>query len=351
MANECALDTLDNDFWSGRLTTARRHLARAFAVAVLLVVGAQTMATSGEESEPPGREVEASAASDLSSSQLTTLFAQPSPHSDVDGRPDSVAGFVGGIAARVRSDDGEPIPGDLFLLLAIAGSDNNARLYDRTPYQLGSDQTHTEVIESNQQAVRVIEDITGTDLQMVNFTSAPGGGLSAGVTYAIAYLNIISDGAFTGDLVVAATGNLDQHGYVRPISAINEKTAAAHLAEANVLFTPSMPAAELIEVHDARVVGELFRARNTGSTLADERLWNHYHRWGVNRPNNGMDVVGIRHIGDVAAYLCGAGSDYACDIVQLLENVVNDTSRTTYLATPNGGSRSAAPTDVPFRLR
>ena len=31
-----------------------------------------------------------------------------------------------------------------------------------------------------------------------------------------------------------------------------------------------------------------------------------------------MDIVAVRHIGDVAAYLCGAGSIAACDIVDEL---------------------------------
>ncbi|MBG7605628.1 MAG: hypothetical protein IZT58_13535 [Actinobacteria bacterium] len=335
-----------NDNRTERLAPTGRRFVRAVAVAVLLAVGAPTMATAGEEDRSAAPTVEASA--DMSSSQLAAPLAPASSHRG--GQPDRVADYVGGIAARVHSDDGERIPGDLFLLMALAGSDTDARLYDHTPYLLDSDQTHPETIESNQQAVRTIEAITDTDLQMVNFTSAPGGGPSAGITYAIAYLNIISDGAFTGDLVVAATGSLEPHGYVHPINAINEKTAAARLAGADVLFTPSFPAAELLAVHGTRIVGELSRARNTGSTLTNERQWDNYHRWGMNRPNNEMDIVGIRHIGDVATYLCGAGSDYACNINLLLENVVTDTSETTQENTPHSGPRSAVHTDVPAQL-
>lgn len=32
-----------------------------------------------------------------------------------------------------------------------------------------------------------------------------------------------------------------------------------------------------------------------------------------------MDIVDARHLIDVAAYLCGAGSLYACDITELLD--------------------------------
>lgn len=32
-----------------------------------------------------------------------------------------------------------------------------------------------------------------------------------------------------------------------------------------------------------------------------------------------MDIVDARHLIDVAAYLCGAGSTYACDVTDLLD--------------------------------
>jgi len=74
-------------------------------------------------------------------------------------------------------------------------------------------------------------------------------------------------------------------------------------------------------IYGARHVGELFRARNTGRTLADERRLENYRNWGTDRPN-GMDIVGTRHIADVAAYLCGTGSDYACHIADDLADEV-----------------------------
>jgi hypothetical protein len=342
METNHALEAPHNDPWSGQTTPAGRRLGCAVVIAVLLTAGAPTMDAAGKEGAPTAATVEASVNFDMANSLLTTPIAQASSPSRGNSQADSVADYVGGIAARVHSDDGKLVPGDLFLLMAVAGSEADAELYDQTPYLLDGDQTHPEVIESNQQALRTVEGITGADLQMVDFTSAPGGGDSAGITYAIAYFNIISDGAFTGDLVVASTGRLKSQGYVSPINAINEKTAAAHLAGADVLFTPSIPAAELVAVHGTRVVGELFRARNTGSTLSAERQWDDYEQWGTNRPSNNMDVVGIRHIGDVAVYLCGAGSDFACDITRLLENVVIDTLPTTDDAPPQAPHRQGS---------
>lgn len=230
--------------------------------------------------------------------------------------PDEVADYAGGIAARLHTADGHPLPGDVFMLMAVAGSDAEARLYDRTPY------THDNGVaadshESNVTAVAVVETITGADLDLLDLTTAPAGGPSAGIAYAIGYLDVISDGAFTGDLRIAATGRIDHHGYVGPITAVDEKAAAAHLADVDVLFTPSTPTDGRLTTFAARYTGEHHRTSHTGTPLADERKLDNYTAWGATRPD-GMDVVHVRHIADVAAYLCGAGSTDACHVMDLL---------------------------------
>ncbi|MGI9645441.1 MAG: hypothetical protein ACR2O6_09050, partial [Ilumatobacteraceae bacterium] len=151
----------------------------------------------------------------------------PAPVRDDDTSPDETADYVGGIAAQLRTHDANDIPGDLYLLMAREGSAAKARVYDNTPYTVPG--IHPEATESNHAAADTVEQITGHDIASIDFTSAPGGGPSGGVTYTIAYLNIISNGAFTGHLSVAATGALQEDGYIQPIKAIDEKTAAAHL--------------------------------------------------------------------------------------------------------------------------
>jgi hypothetical protein len=234
--------------------------------------------------------------------------------------PDVVADRVGGIASRLHTSDGAPVAGHLFLLMATAGSAASAQLFDDTPYTHDNG-TPAETLASNIAAAELATTITGIDVELLDLTTAPGGGPSGGLIYTIAYLNVISDGAFTGDLRIAATGELAPDGYLDPITAINEKVAAAHLADADVLFSPSTPTADHIEEYGARHVGELFRARNTGSTLAEERRLDDYQAWGAGRPK-GTDIVGTRHIADVAAYLCGAGSAYACEILEALADTV-----------------------------
>ncbi|MGI9644106.1 MAG: S16 family serine protease, partial [Ilumatobacteraceae bacterium] len=231
--------------------------------------------------------------------------------------PDGVADFAGGISARVRHADGTAVDGYLFLLMATAGSDAEARVYDATPFT-HDNEIPSNTIESNDAAVATVEAVTGVDISAVELTTAPGGGPSAGITYAIAYLNMLTDGAFTDELRVAATGRMGRHGYVDPINAIIEKTAAARLADADVLFTPVIPSEDAAAAHGARAVGEMFRARHTPAPLAEERRWTIYRTWGATRPDDGMDIVGVRHIGDIAAYLCGAGSEVACTTLELV---------------------------------
>lgn len=293
--------------------TTRGCLVGLFAAAIVLGIRTEPPIINGPV-EPSSCCDDAAASGSENDSSRAVVAA--SSHSDRPVAADVVAGYVGGIAARVRTATGSPVPGNLFVLMATAGSDAHARLYDKTPYTHDYG-VHADVVKSNVTAVETVEGITGEDLDPVDLTTAPGGGPSGGLIYAITYLNIISNGAFTGDVRVAATGRLSSHGYVHPINAIDEKIAAAHLAGADVLFTPSTPTNENIDEYGARLVGELFRARNTGAALAEERRLDNYRDWGADHPN-GMDVVGIRHIADVAAYLCGTGSNYACGIVDIL---------------------------------
>ena len=231
--------------------------------------------------------------------------------------PDLVADQVGGIAARLHAEGDTPIPGHVFLLLARAGSTASARLYDRTPYTHDGG-AHDDTLESNQVAARAVEALTGSDVEVLELTSAPGGGASAGLTYAIAYLNAVSDGAFTGELRVAATGRLDEDGHVGSIDHIDLKTAAARLADADVLFTPVAPSSETIDAYADRLVGESVRPADGAVTLNDPRRVETFRRWGAGRPD-GMDVVDARHLIDVAAYLCGSGSSYACLVTEQLD--------------------------------
>lgn len=246
--------------------------------------------------------------------------------------PDLVAEYPGGLAARLHVAGNDPIPGEVYLLMATDGSDEAARVYDRTPFRHDGG-AHEDTRESNLAAVEFVEGITGEDLEPLDLTSAPAGGDSGGIAYALGYLDLVSDGGFTDGLRVAATGKIRTDGYVQPIDAVDEKTAAAVLAGSDVMFTASVPDEATIAAHGARFVGEMHWSRSPDATLGEQRHWDRYQEWGAGRPD-GMDIVAVRHIGDVAAYLCGTGSIPACRVVGELA-IRPDTAPTapTYSAT------------------
>lgn len=287
------------------MTSGRRHQLAAIAIiAIALAMPDTTIASR------PGSAI---------------AFVVATGSADESAAPDEVADYVGGVAARLHTSDGTPVSGNIFFLAAVPGSDAAAVLFDDTPYRHDRG-VAPEALESNVAAAEMVEDITGADVELLDLTTAPGGGASGGLAYTIAYLNVISNGAFTGDLRVAATGRVAPKGYVHPIKAINEKTAAASLARADVLFTPSTPGDTHLDRYAVRYVGELNRVALTDRTLHEERQLDHYHEWGVARAD-GLDIVGVRHIADVAAYLCGAGSSYACTIAAHLAGTTTGRAR------------------------
>ena len=262
--------------------------------------------------------------------------------------PDLMADHAGGIAARLHDADGEPLAGDVFLLIGSGGSTPQARVYDSTPYTHGR-APHPDTVASNLLAARTVERITGAELEVIEMTSASAGGPSGGITRAIAYLNVLSDGAFTGGHRVAATGVLSPEGHVSSIDDIDAKAAAAHLAEADVLFTPTVPTRWALDAYGARLVGELVREPETGRSFHDPRRIDQFRRWGAQRPS-GMDVIDVRHIIDVSSYLCGAGSTFACDVTGqlgrlaqqrldgLTEDSGNESARLRSIGRQPGGS-------------
>jgi hypothetical protein len=54
--------------------------------------------------------------------------------------------------------------------------------------------------------------------------------------------------------------------------------------------------------------------------LNDARRLATFGRWGADRPD-GIDVVDARHLIDVSAYLCGAGSGFACRVTESLDRL------------------------------
>ena len=93
--------------------------------------------------------------------------------------------------------------------------------------------------------------------------------------------------------------------------------------------TSSSPSHPQLAEHAARHAGHSYRTRHGQVTLAEERGLDDYRAWGAAAPD-GVDVVSVGHIADVAAYLCGAGSDFACSIVDELGSTITSDELTWY---------------------
>jgi hypothetical protein len=289
---------------------------------VLEIVGTErTELARANRVEPTGvaRGVDLAPSRVLAATSIAQLAA-PIPGA-IYAAPDVISDdIIGGYAIRLHTVNGTALPGDVFLLAAHGVNDRKVFVFDDTPYTTTSDRAHADTIAANINAHHVATTITGSDVPLLDLTTSGGGGPSGGVAYTIAYLDVISNGGFTGDLRVAGTGRVWPGGRYNPVDGIEQKVAAAYVADVGVMFSAGMPTT-LSEAHDLPVRIERASLTNIDTARASlsERV-EMYTELGVTRPTDGLDVVGISHVIDIAAYLCGSGSDYACEIVDLIDD-------------------------------
>ena len=290
---------------------------------VLEVVGTEpTELTGANRVELDG--VASGAAVPASRPLVATSIAQlaaPIPGA-ISVKPDVISDdIIGGYAIRLHTVDGQSLPGDVFLLAAHGvNAERKVFVFDDTPYTTTRSRAHADTIAANINAHHVATAITGSDVPLLDLTTSGGGGPSGGVAYTIAYLDVISNGSFTGDLRVAGTGRVWPGGRYNPVDGIEQKVAAAYVADVDVMFSAGMPTT-LSEAHDLPVRLERASLTNIDTARASlsERV-EMYTELGATRPTDGLDAVGISHVIDIAAYLCGSGSDYACQIVELIDD-------------------------------
>ena len=266
-----------------------------------------------------GAAAEAPASALLAATSIAQLAA-PIPGA-VYAAPDVISDdIVGGYTIRLHTVDGQSLPGDVFLLAAHANAERKVLVFDDTPYTATRSRAHADTIAANINAHHVATAITGSDVPLLDLTTSGGGGPSGGVVYTIAYLDVISNGGFTGGLRVAGTGRVWPGGRYNPVDGIEQKVAAAYVADVDVMFSAGMPST-LSEAHDLPVRIERASLTNIDTARASlsERV-EMYIKLGATRPTDGLDVVGISHVVDIAAYLCGSGSDYACEIVDVIDD-------------------------------
>jgi PDZ domain-containing protein len=64
------------------------------------------------------------------------------------------------------------------------------------------------------------------------------GGPSAGLPMTLGIMDKLTSGRITGNRIVAATGEIDQHGNITAVGGVAEKTVAVENAGATVFFVP-----------------------------------------------------------------------------------------------------------------
>lgn len=80
----------------------------------------------------------------------------------------------------------------------------------------------------------------------VQFRTGQVGGPSAGLSFTLTLLDLLTPGELTGGATIAATGTIDVEGNVGPIGGVEQKAAAARRDGIDVFIVPStIPEAEL----------------------------------------------------------------------------------------------------------
>jgi PDZ domain-containing protein len=102
-----------------------------------------------------------------------------------------------------------------------------------------------------------VEDVTFGLPFPIEIDSGDVGGPSAGLAFTLTLIDLLTPGSITGDLEVAATGEILVDGRVGPIGGLHQKTTAVEATDADVFLVPADQAAEAqaeAEGSDLRIV-------------------------------------------------------------------------------------------------
>jgi PDZ domain-containing protein len=165
------------------------------------------------------------------------------------------------------------LPGDLVIAVDGVPTPLEKDVRDRIQrHQVGESIIFTVIRAKRQQRVKVItaESATQSDAPVVGITLVTGydyapdisfdlgqqiGGPSAGLVFALAIYDKITEGALLGGRHMAGTGTITPIGEVGPIGGIQEKIAGAEEAGATEFFVPSGNCADLAGLRtDVRLI-------------------------------------------------------------------------------------------------
>jgi hypothetical protein len=231
---------------------------------------------------------------------------------------------TGGWALRLQDVTGAQLPSDLWML--AASDDTQATvLFDVTPAVPAGRRDTFTMISSNLMAHHTAELVTGTELPLIDFVSPGGDGPSAGLMFLVAYLDVATAGRFTNGWEVAGTGAIAADGNVVSVSQIAKKAVAAYATTPDVIVFPSAPATDMTFGFQFDSPPSLIPA---GTSRFVARDWFAYASFGASAAAVAdvgavapPPMVVVHHIGDLAAFLCGAGSTVACDLIPTFDTL------------------------------
>ena len=128
-------------------------------------------------------------------------------------------------------------------------------------------------------------------------------GRSAGLLFALAYLDVLTPGALAGDVRVAATGAIASDGRITRVRLVEAKLAAALLIGADVVFAPTFPAGS----GDVTVIGPPNGRPSTNQTVGDLLDTDGYENAGrlaATQPGS-VALVPVHDIRQALSWLCG----------------------------------------------
>jgi hypothetical protein len=282
--------------------------------------------------------VTAAATTGATSPVVAAAVEAPAPAADVVVTDVELAArfteFVGvgalpeGVAFRLQPAGATPASGaaSVFMLagrreLGFA-ADGTASVYDRSVvWELSPGE---EKLSSMRWANLIASEWAGVPSTMsAVWSSGRNEGVSGGVAFLLVELQSRTGGTFLPDGVrVAATGQLWPDGHINGVTSVAAKFSAAVAADVDVVFAAGYPVRSLWEVTPAVQVNPTSFA--PGTPLAVQRQWDRFAAAGTQGAQSKDTSAGraelpalvvVRHVGDVAAFLCGAGSATACRLL------------------------------------
>ena len=248
----------------------------------------------------------------------------PAPH--VSDTPD---GQVGGQASRIEFEDADlDASMSAWYRLTYVPGGTRLRLYDH--YAPTTQHPDPAMIRSERIAWWTANEILGNPHRSFAADQLPvwarlrtgiDTGPSAGLMFALGYLDALTPGALVGNLRVAGTGMVSLDGLVGPVKQIDVKVAAAMLTRPDVIFTPRSPkSVEHVTVIESRISRHPTSGFTAGAWL-NVAGFEQAGRVAATHPGT-VAIVVLYDLRQALAWLCGRTSSATiCELARTSANL------------------------------